>query len=708
MPLLPLEPCGRISSESQQAESRRILYRPEIDGLRALAVIAVIINHFNKDALPSGYLGVDIFFVISGYVISRSLLNRPRQSFSEGLAAFYARRIQRLLPALIFCVVLTSLAICLFNSAPGVSLQTGLTALFGASNIYLYLQSTDYFAPSTDLNAFTHTWSLGVEEQFYLVFPFFLWLAGYWRLGQASAEAMRKRLIWIIGVLTIASLTVFAFLYESNLAAAYFLMPFRFWELGAGCLLALLTSNGRTDSESTSVHHKIVTPALAFALIGTLFISEQGTFKTTLLAVALTCLLIQNIRPGSIVFTIMVHPLSSWVGLISYSLYLWHWSVLCLSRWTTGIHNWTIPFQLLAMVTMAALSYYLIEKPLRFSSWNPSRLTTMCTGLIASILSAILLVLLGAPLQGKLYLGKGKKQILSSQLASSLVNNKTTFLVNAESKVKECNVTPFLLGANSYQLRKPIDSSFIKSCLTPYPPQQEDAPRILLIGDSFVEKLAPHAALLAKTMGIGFGMIYGYGCPYLFQSSYILGPSFYECRYVNEDMFQKAVVNSLNVGDIVLLRLHLASKSYVRYPTITTQPSPSAYDAAIKDLAGKINQKGARLILIGPNPNLSTQEMMALNPEWFNELNRVKTIPANNSQETIYFHQLDQHLMSKSRDWAGVIYVSLAPQLCSTNQHCYFNQNGRFLYEDDHHLSPYGHDVIYPALLQAIRTIQHS
>jgi len=107
-------------------------YRPEIDGLRAVAVIAVIVNHFSKDALPSGYLGVDIFFVISGFVITGSILGRPHQSFGEGLAGFYSRRIKRLVPALIFCVVLTSLAICLFNPAPGVSLQTGLTALFGA------------------------------------------------------------------------------------------------------------------------------------------------------------------------------------------------------------------------------------------------------------------------------------------------------------------------------------------------------------------------------------------------------------------------------------------------------------------------------------------------------------------------------------------------------------------------------------------------
>jgi len=680
-------------------------YRPEIDGLRAVAVIAVIVNHFSKDALPSGYLGVDIFFVISGFVITGSILGRPHQSFGEGLAGFYSRRIKRLVPALVFCVVLTSLAICLFNPAPGVSLQTGMTALFGASNVYLYSQSTDYFAPSTELNAFTHTWSLGVEEQFYLLFPFLLWLAGFWRLGQASAEVMSKRLAWIIGVLATASLTGFICFYASNLAAVYFLMPFRFWELGAGCLLALLTVRRLSAVQSASAHDKIIVPVVAIALVGTFFLADQGAFRPTLLAIALTCLLIYRLRPGSFIYKILSHPFVVWIGLISYSLYLWHWSILCLSRWTVGIQNWTIPFQVLAMVMMASISYYLVEKPLRFASWHPSRLITLCIGIVASIGSSIVLVLLGAPLQGKLFVGKGGERVASGQLASSLVNETTVAPFKVESQVKECNVTPFLLGANSYRLRKPVDSEFIESCLLSYSPQNKAGPKILLVGDSFAEKLAPHAALLAQRIGLGFGMVFGYGCPYLLQTSNILGPSFPQCRHLKEDLLQEAVLNSLSPGDIVLLRLHLTSKSYVRYPTGTTEPSPAAYDQAIEALTAKIAQKGAHLVLVGPNPNLSTQEMMALNPEWFNSWNRAHAIPLNNSQETIYFHRLDEHLRSTSRFWKGATYVSLAERLCGLDGRCYLNQNGRFLYEDDHHLSPFGHDVIFPALLQALRSI---
>jgi peptidoglycan/LPS O-acetylase OafA/YrhL len=111
---------------------------------------------------------------------------------------FYARRMKRLVPALAFCVVITSALTCLFDPAPGSSLQTGLSALVGASNIYLFSQSTDYFAPSSELNTFTQTWSLGVEEQFYFLFPLLLGTSGFWRNNAPTNRRNQRRLGWII------------------------------------------------------------------------------------------------------------------------------------------------------------------------------------------------------------------------------------------------------------------------------------------------------------------------------------------------------------------------------------------------------------------------------------------------------------------------------------------------------------------------------
>lgn len=167
-------------------------YRPEIDGLRAVAVIAVIINHFGGNSLASGYLGVDIFFVISGYVISASLIRQSSDKLAELLTGFYARRVKRILPALVLFVATTSILICLVNPAAEDSLNTGFWSLLGASNLYLLHQSTNYFAASTKLNAFTHTWSLGVEEQFYLIYPVILWLS---LKSRASYKPLLKTIV---------------------------------------------------------------------------------------------------------------------------------------------------------------------------------------------------------------------------------------------------------------------------------------------------------------------------------------------------------------------------------------------------------------------------------------------------------------------------------------------------------------------------------
>jgi peptidoglycan/LPS O-acetylase OafA/YrhL len=184
---------------------RKSDYRPEIDGLRALAVISVIIDHFNKTLLPSGYLGVDIFFVISGYVISSSLYNKPAKYFGDFIARFYSRRLKRLVPALVVCVLTTSLMICLFDPSPWTSLRTGESALFGLSNIYLLKHSTDYFGASAQLNAFTHTWSLGVEEQFYVFFPLIFWFTGF---ARRHSKGLRN-LIGVLGFLAFCSLILF-------------------------------------------------------------------------------------------------------------------------------------------------------------------------------------------------------------------------------------------------------------------------------------------------------------------------------------------------------------------------------------------------------------------------------------------------------------------------------------------------------------------
>ena len=362
--------------------STKSRYRPEIDGLRAFAVITVIINHFNKDILPGGYLGVDIFFVISGFVIASSLYQRPSKNFKDFISGFYERRIKRLVPALSIFVLIMSIAVCLFNPRPDTSLKTGLTSLFGLSNLYLFKNSTNYFASSTELNVFTHTWSLGVEEQFYILFPFLIWFSGFGRYTKNGA----RNLFLTIGALAVASLISFLYFYPINQSAAYFLMPTRFWEMAAGCLLFITLQKRASIEKFLGKAPSLLVLAL---IIGVMFLPISFAAVSTVTVVALSAILIASLKKQTVTFKFFSHPKFVYIGLISYSLYLWHWGILSISRWTIGIHWWSIPFQVALMWSIAMASYRYIETPLRQGNWFGKRLRTIMVGSGLIIVSSL-------------------------------------------------------------------------------------------------------------------------------------------------------------------------------------------------------------------------------------------------------------------------------------------------------------------------------
>lgn len=362
-----------------KAKSR---YRPEIDGLRAFAVIAVIINHFNKVLLPSGYLGVDIFFVISGYVITSSLADRQSKNFWDFLGGFYERRIKRLVPALVVFVLVTSVLISFFDPDVDSSLRAGMSSLFGLSNLYLLKQSTDYFAESTELNPFTHTWSLGVEEQFYLLFPFLIWFSGF---GRQAAKGARNLFFWI-GALSIASLGSFIYLYHVNQPAAYFLMPARFWEMSAGCLIFV----GFQKREKIEQALEQVPPLLVVAaMVGVMFLPVSAAVPATIGIVLLSAVLIACLKQGTAAFTFFTLEKVVYIGLISYSLYLWHWSVLTISRWTIAIHWWSVPIQGGLMLLLAVGSHRWIEMPFRKMLWARKKVISLAKGFAATGLTLV-------------------------------------------------------------------------------------------------------------------------------------------------------------------------------------------------------------------------------------------------------------------------------------------------------------------------------
>ena len=363
-------------------------YRPEIDGLRAIAVIAVIINHINKDALPSGVLGVDVFFVISGYVITRSLIGSQPLKLGEYLSRFYARRIRRLLPALLVCIAVTMVFTSFFIPPESIdktsSTNTAIASLFGLSNLYLLRTSTDYFASSSELNPFLHTWSLGVEEQFYFIFPLLLWGVGIAR-GVSRGRA-RKRGIYLLIATSVASLALYLFLAKAGNFDFYYLMPSRFWEIGLGATLCLVMIGIRPGLSTAS--RGFAAPLCLVLLCLLFFAPSQVNVPTTILTVLLTCLLLLVIQPGDPAYRLLTTRYFLFIGLISYSLYLWHFPVLSISRWTIGVHNWTLPGQVLLMFVLAWVSTRWIETPFRHVDVNGRARWIISIGILAAIVTA--------------------------------------------------------------------------------------------------------------------------------------------------------------------------------------------------------------------------------------------------------------------------------------------------------------------------------
>jgi peptidoglycan/LPS O-acetylase OafA/YrhL len=352
-------------------------YRADIDGLRAVAVLAVIVFHYWDFPFPSGYLGVDVFFVISGYVITAYLSAAEKITWADFLLTFYVRRIKRLMPALVVCVVVSSILFALVTThAPKEAFLSGAWSLVGFSNVYLLNESRNYFALDAELIPFTHTWSLGVEEQFYLVYPALIAYVGYsWRerrqtIGRAAAA---------IFVLSAASFCFYLFLRIRSPIAAFYLMPSRFWELGAGGLTYFATASRPTFGG------RWVANVSMLGVVGCFLTPSSWTPVTLPLCVALTAsLILANGRAASMASKALSLVPVVGLGRISYSLYLWHWTTLVIGKWTFGDSSVLSPILLALATLFATASYFFIEAPLRRADWTSSKARTLAVGVSAS------------------------------------------------------------------------------------------------------------------------------------------------------------------------------------------------------------------------------------------------------------------------------------------------------------------------------------
>ena len=345
----------------------KITYRPEIDGLRAIAVGAVILYHaqitiFGSQFSKGGFIGVDIFFVISGYLITSIILKELVTTGSFSFKHFYERRIRRILPALLF-VMLVSLPFAWMYLLPSNLIDFSKSILFSlgfSSNFYFHYSGQVYGATDGLLKPFLHTWSLSVEEQFYILFPIVLLI---------TFKFIRKYLIYVLIIGFIISLGLAEWTSRNYPSASFYFLHARIWELIAGSILAYFEIIKGHRSKNQLLN--LILPTIGLLLIGySIIFFDDNIFHPsfyTLFPIIGVCLIIWFSNKDELITKILSTKLFVGVGLISYSLYLWHYPIFAFAR-TTHVFKDNFIKELsagLIILFLSILTYYLFERPAR-------------------------------------------------------------------------------------------------------------------------------------------------------------------------------------------------------------------------------------------------------------------------------------------------------------------------------------------------------
>lgn len=475
-------------------------YRPDVDGLRAIAVLGVVLYHAGVPGIPGGFVGVDVFFVISGYLISRILL-RELQAGNYSIVRFYVRRARRILPALFVVVVATFLLgwwILLPLEYSRLANQ-GLGVLFFASN-WLFWRESGYFDAAAEFKPLLHTWSLAVEEQFYLFWPLILWLVFY--------KTGRLRLMfWLIAGI---SFLISCYLVIRKPSAGFFLIQSRAWELLVGAGLVI---HGDLSARVVRFRHVLSIVGLSLILLSYVFLNKASNFPAwnavwPCLGAALLILV------GADAW---VNRLLQWsglvvIGLISYSLYLWHWPLLVFLR---IVHFGDLPLQQALSVVgisilLAWLSWRFVEQPFRRDSGQSSTVILVGYGFGLSVLASLALMI---------------------KTAEGVPNRMPQAVVDAQLATKDVNQARDKCHLGLEQAERPMSSQ----CVT----GNAEAVKVLVWGDSHAEALTPGLSQTKTMAGLGIRQMTKTSCPPLLGVTVVRSDRPYEnCVEFNRSVLQ--------------------------------------------------------------------------------------------------------------------------------------------------------------------------
>jgi peptidoglycan/LPS O-acetylase OafA/YrhL len=489
--------------------------RADIDGLRAIAILLVVAYHAFPSRCRGGFIGVDVFFVLSGFLISSNIF-RGLADRSFSLLEFYGRRCRRIIPALaVVLIAVTSLSFLvssgIFFNRLGRHLVAGATF---TSNILL-LRESGYFDAASELKPFLHLWSLGIEEQFYIFWPALLLLAARLRLKRALVVLPLIAISFVVNVRWAAH----------HPAKDFYLLQSRFWELLAGCALALFShaspsANDGTDEPSADW---LAFLGLALLFAAAIVIDDKSRFPGwwALLPTVATCLLVAAGPRASLNRHVLSHRAMVFVGLISYPLYLWHWPLLAILRAKQGGEPSAIArLGVVALaVALSVLTYRFVEAPIqRFFSFRRKEWSASPAFAVGSSLALLgLLAVVGFSIQRDLLVSRDSR---NHPLAYQL--QKYAAYDNSSTQIGRCFVDTSLAF-----------DGFAEPCYR----GDGQKPEILLLGDSHAAHLYPGLAEVLRASPVDLLQLNASRCPPLLGAQRGLPDS---CRQANEFAFRVA------------------------------------------------------------------------------------------------------------------------------------------------------------------------
>lgn len=665
---------------SRQSARNNSGFRPDIQGMRGIAVLLVVIYHAAPAIIPGGYIGVDVFFVISGFLVTSHLLGRLQNEGGIPLGAFYAGRALRILPAAFTVLVLTLFAALIWMPPmqyENVVQWATATALY-APNMWAGLRETDYLA-ETAPSVFQHYWSLGIEEQFYLIWPAILVLG--WRIFGRSEKA----LLAVTVALVVSSFLLCLAIMQVSQPWAFFSLPTRAWELGMGALVALQMRRLRTPLKQRP-SKVLAWGGLVALCIAALTFDTETTYPGhfTLIPVLATALMILGGDTGP-VRVLSARPLQ-FIGLISYSLYLVHWPMLVLPQATLGYARPLPPWIALGLgvlaVPLAYVLYRFVEDPVRKSgTLHRMKSTRILIGVVALTTLATLVALGTNTVSQSLTLDAGRA-VAAGPLAQ--LPASTDFVPsNLIPSLRDSPADTALIYRNgchrAFNIVDPAGCQF---------GSHPNAPVVVLFGDSHAGSWFPALHELAEEGLINLNSNVKSGC-----ASAEITTSIYSAFNADCDQWRTEVIRRLNVEqpDVVLLANYADGNVHRDENDFLDQWSQGMANT-IKGLP-----RAARVGVIADVPDMGESPAICLSAHLYDTSACVRRRSDALDSES---SQVEKTVA----DTAGAAYLDLTDHMCGPSS-CPPIIGNLLTHRDAHHLSATFSEALTPALWRELQPL---